>query len=228
MPSGSKNGMFGKKHSPETIEKIRQAHLGKKLSEEHKKKVGLAGIGRTPWNRGKSHTPETVEKMKLANTGNNNGMYGKRHSPESIEKMRQAKLGKKHTKEHNEKIGISGKGIKPSEETRLKMSLWQRGEGHWNWQGGKTTKNAQERKYFSTVIGPKVFARDNYTCQICDEYCGDLHADHIKSWAKYPELRFEIDNCRTLCRPCHYYVTLKKKMPPGSRWGIKRHAVYPK
>jgi group I intron endonuclease len=47
---GDKNGMYGRKHSPETLEKIRQTKLGRKASEETKLKMSVAhkGLKRTP------------------------------------------------------------------------------------------------------------------------------------------------------------------------------------
>ena len=63
-----------------------------------------------------------------------------------------------------------------------------------------------------------VFARDNYTCQICNQYGVTLHADHIIRWKDNEELRLDINNGRTLCVPCHYYITFKRKMKPGTNW----------
>ena len=48
-----------------------------------------------------------------------------------------------------------------------------------------------------------VFERDSYTCVECHEVGGRLNAHHIKSWADYPKLRFELSNGATLCEECH-------------------------
>lgn len=50
-----------------------------------------------------------------------------------------------------------------------------------------------------------VFRRDNYTCQDCGFHGsnGYITAHHIQSWAYFPELRFELDNGKTLCEDCH-------------------------
>ena len=56
-----------------------------------------------------------------------------------------------------------------------------------------------------------VFARDDYTCQMCFIKGGCLEADHIKPFAYFPELRFVLKNGRTLCRQCHDTTKMSAK-----------------
>lgn len=78
------------------------------------------------------------------------------------------------------------------------------GENHWNWQNGKTERLKALRESFEyNEWRRKVFERDNYTCQGCGQIGGYLEANHKKSFALYPDLRFEVDNGETLCKPCH-------------------------
>lgn len=109
-------------------------------------------------------------------------------------------------------------GCPPPHKGRVNMKM--RGKNHPNWKGGVSKRGKIERILFKQTILESVLQRDNYTCQICEQYSGYLQVDHIKSWSKYPELRFDPDNCRTLCRACHYYITFKRKMPSNSKWGL--------
>jgi hypothetical protein len=47
-----------------------------------------------------------------------------------------------------------------------------------------------------------VLIRDNYTCQRCNN-THKLEAHHIKSYSKFPELRFDPTNGIIYCRDCH-------------------------
>lgn len=104
-------------------------------------------------------------------------------------------------------------GNKFSAETRLKMSKAQRkrvkeGRSHL-WKGGISSLNQNLRNSFEMRLWREaVFARDNWTCLWCGIRSAKgvkviLHADHIKPFALFPELRFAIDNGRTLCKQCH-------------------------
>ena len=82
---GIKNSFYGKKHSKETIKKLRLINLGKNNPMY-----------------GKSLTEEVKQKMRLSKLGKNNPMYGKRgklstfygrkHTKKTIQKMRLARL----------------------------------------------------------------------------------------------------------------------------------------
>lgn len=99
-----------------------------------------------------------------------------------------------------------------------------KGERHWNWKGGiarkRTNPDKLQRVMFRKEIQKLVLKRDDFTCQICGIKGVDLQVDHIQSWAKFKELRFDLNNCRTLCIKCHYKITFGKEMPENIKgWG---------
>lgn len=78
------------------------------------------------------------------------------------------------------------------------------GEKHWNWKGGTTRGKHNGGEY--NEWRKSVFERDGYTCQDCGASGVYLNAHHIKSWAEYLDLRFDLANGITLCEDCHAKV----------------------
>lgn len=117
--------------------------------------------------------------------------------------------GKKLSAEHREKMsrahkGHSRGGWKLSVEARRNISEGHKGEKSYLWQGGKQTENRRIRKSFEYKEWRRqVFERDDYTCVFCGARGVRLNADHIKPFASHPELRFDLNNGRTLCEDCH-------------------------
>lgn len=111
-----------------------------------------------------------------------------------------------HTEEHKRKISNKLKGIKPK---NLGLAFGLKGKLNNNWKGGITPLNKTIRGSLQYKIWRlAIFKRDNYTCVWCSLRSGNgkkvyLQADHIKQFAYYPDLRFSLDNGRTLCVDCH-------------------------
>lgn len=77
------------------------------------------------------------------------------------------------------------------------------GENNANWKGGITPINAAARQTKEIRRWRKdVLNRDDYKCVGCGSG-EELHVDHIKPFATFPELRADIENGRTLCVDCH-------------------------
>ena len=161
---GGANPFFGKKHSPEALEKMKLAHLGKKRPPRDPE-----------WNK------RISEARKGKFTGEDNPFFGKHHTEET-------------------KLALSKAHIANPKFKR-------EGDEHWNWQGGISCENFKARNCQELKIWRRaVFQRDNWACQECGvQGCRKypVNAHHIKSFAKYPELRFEVSNGITLCEDCH-------------------------
>jgi len=88
-------------------------------------------------------------------------------------------------------------------ETRIKMGKAWIGEKNPNWKGGVAVLNKLSRmSYEYKKWESAVFKRDNYQCQICKKK-EKLTAHHIKPFAFFPDLRFEVSNGKILCFDCH-------------------------
>lgn len=186
---GSKNPFYGKSHTEETREKLRQhnkgksppaktpdglrriseAHKGKVLSEETKNKIRLSRLG-------KKHTEESKRKIKEASSGKNNPMYGVPR-PDLL------------------------------------------GSNNPSWKGGKTklsTKIRGMREYSEWRMS--VYSRDQFKCVWCGcSKSNSFNADHIKPLfyiidkfniksiedARMCSELWDISNGRTLCVDCH-------------------------
>ena len=89
------------------------------------------------------------------------------------------------------------------------LSHNQVGSKNHQWKGGISTESHRLRASKRWSEWRKaIFERDGYTCQKCYIKSGigtpvKLHPHHIKPFAAYPELRFEIGNGITLCEQCH-------------------------
>lgn len=153
--------------------------LGKHLSEQHKKNIG---IGR----KGKKHTQAAKDKIRLAHLGKPAWNKGKKMPPLSEETRRKiglAGLGRHHTEEAKKKIRAGHIGKIVSEKTRKRISISKTGipsgsrgkkrpkttgKNNWHWRGGITPLNQKIRTSLEYKIWRgAVFKRDNFTCVWC-------------------------------------------------------------
>lgn len=135
-------------------------------------------------------------------------------------------------------ISPTNKGIRATPEQRRRLSIAQKirfqqesvwnkgkrffqisGENHHRWKGGTSTVNEAIRKSIEYKNWKRaVLARDNYICILC-ENIDHLEVDHIKPFAYFPEVRFDINNGRTLCHDCHVKTPTYKNKSYKNKYG---------
>lgn len=172
---GNKNPMFGAPSSEETRQKL--SKIGQRpCKETTKKKISEALLG-------KKHTEERKRKNSESHKGKKRPPFSK----ETRKNMSLASVGKPKSEEHKSKLSAAKLGIK--------INVW---NGYITPENQRIRHDIEYRLWRESV-----FARDNWTCQKCKIKGGILHPHHIKNFARYPELRFSIDNGITLCKGCH-------------------------
>ena len=80
------------------------------------------------------------------------------------------------------------------------------GDNSPNWNSNKTNEKREKDRYMldssQSDFAKKVYARDNYTCQVCGSKT-NLQAHHIESYNSCVEKRSDVTNGITLCKNCH-------------------------
>lgn len=201
----------GAKLTPEQRKKLSLSRIGKKrkpMSEQGRRNIGLAGIGRVV-------SEETRAKFR---------------------KRTPYWLGKKRSEEDKRKMSLAKKGMKwPEWVVNNRRRFTKRGEQSPQWKGGIYPLVLLLRScYKYRQWRSDVFTRDNFTCILCGERGGKLNADHIKPFSLIFEENnlkdsnsafdcdelWDINNGRTLCFDCHRKITQKQHKD-----GIFKNAV---
>ena len=161
---------------------------------------------------GSKHSEESKKKISEHSAKPNKG---KKLSEETRNKISKSRIGIVFSDNHINNLKISHIGKKQSPEIIEKRMSKIRGNNHWNWKGGITSLNSkirmsQEYKDWRSLV----FKRDNWTCVFCGQRGGKLEVDHIKPFSEYPELRFDTNNGRVVCVPCHRKY--------GKNWGANK------
>lgn|SRR3990167_1849088 len=157
-----------------------------------------------------SRNCSSISKVGVPNVKNSIALKGRKLSQESIQKRTESRKGYKHSEQTKRKIGQTNSivllGKKQSPETIERRASKFRGENHYRWIEDRTKVKLDKERGgpLHKQWSKDVKKRDNWKCRIADENCdGKVVAHHILGWAKYPELRYQVNNGITLCRFHH-------------------------
>lgn len=215
--------MKRKSLSEETKKKISLAHIGKKLSKEHINNLSIShkgkiGINSSNWKGG---LPICIDCEKILSSYNSKRCKKCNFkSSEWKENCKKRTTGKKQSQETIQKRVLKNTGKKRTLEQRLRIGDAQRGEKAHNWLGGKSLEGYH--KNWTETLKRSIRERDNYICQICDK-TQIQELEEIEKKLSVHHIDYNKENCNpknliTLCFKCHsetnynreYWVTFFK------------------
>jgi hypothetical protein len=167
--SKGNRGALGMKRSPEHKETIRKLMTGRVVTEETRRRMSEAHLGKHP-------TEATLEKQHKRMLGNKFRL-GLTHTEETRKLLSMRII----TKEQREKTSVANKGKKRSDTTKLKISLAQSGDKCYNWKGGISFEPYCEK--FNNEFKNRVRAYFGYVCPECGtpQQKYKLHVHHVTS-----------------------------------------------
>ncbi len=99
--------------------------------------------------------------------------------------------------------------LRPSEARKISTCsrrcccIAKRGPGNSNWHGGRTGQRKLEASRLPYKRWrERVFKKCGRVCSSCGSTTR-LEVHHLKPWAWFPALRYDVRNGQVLCRPCH-------------------------
>ena len=166
--------------------------------------------------KGRKVKPFTLEHKKnlslaIRNSPRRSHEWRKRMSERAI--ARQMNVGRKPSEETRQKMSVAQKGKIFTEEHRRKLGDVHRGEKHHNWQGGMSYNPYPLE--FNKKLKLKIRARDNFVCCLCgrtekeelEELNRVLSINHID----FNKNNCTEDNLNTLCVRCNIRINKERE-----------------
>jgi len=153
--SGENNPNFGNEWNEAQRENQRNNRLGKKASDETKKKLSAIHSGKNHWNYGKHHSGETKEKIGKGNLGKVSPFKGKTQTEiygEEQSKIINRKISEANTGTFEEKFGEERAG-----ELKSQLSERNNGKGNPNF-GNKNMPKGKDHWAFGKTF-PEISKR---------------------------------------------------------------------